>query len=100
MVRRLSLAAAMLLAIGATQVDAGVQDSIFEGTVFRIPQFGDQEGRGFQALDISADFGPDFSLFREELDGDARFGTYEEDDSGFVSSWTVDYVLNSDVEAS
>jgi hypothetical protein len=102
MVRQLGLAAAMFLVIAGTQANAGVQDGIFEGSVFLIPDFSNPEGIEFQSLEISADFGPDFSLFREELDGEVTLGSYEESGSTpFISSWTVNYaVTNSQLSAS
>lgn len=101
MIRHLWLATAAAAMLISTQANAGVQDSIFEGSVIPLSQFTNPASMGgFQRLDITADFGPDFDLFRQELDGDEVFGTYEEDDSGFVSSWNVSYLLDGDYEAS
>jgi hypothetical protein len=100
MARQIWVTAMMVLAIGAGQAHADVQNSIFEGKVFRtlsLANFGD--GNEFESFEVSADFGNDFDLFREVFDGEERLGTYEEDSNGFFSTWNVEYLFDNDHEA-
>jgi len=92
MLRQLWTAAVVGLVLGAAQANAGVQDSSFAGNVYSLTDFSTRF--------VTADFGDDFDLFVETFEGEDYYGTYEEDEEGFFSPWSVDYLTDDDYEAS